>query len=62
MVALGQAAREVLNITLMANKWARILLGAFTLGGPQFLPEGEADRIDSRLDEAYRRRRLSEMG
>ncbi|CAA9587782.1 MAG: hypothetical protein AVDCRST_MAG86-3910 [uncultured Truepera sp.] len=59
-VALGESAREVLNITLMADKWARTLLGTYALGGPRFLPESEVARIDSRLDEDYRRRRLVE--
>lgn len=61
-VALGQSAREVLNIMLMADKWARILQGTYALGGPNFLSEREAVRIDSRLDEQYRRRRLSDGG
>jgi rhamnose utilization protein RhaD (predicted bifunctional aldolase and dehydrogenase) len=59
MTALGQNAREVLNIHLMADKWARILQGTYALGGPNFMPEDEADRIDSRLDEHYRRRQLT---
>lgn len=59
-VALGGSAREVLNITLMADKWARTLQGTYALGGPRFLPESEVARIDSRLDEDYRRRRLVE--
>jgi rhamnose utilization protein RhaD (predicted bifunctional aldolase and dehydrogenase) len=60
LTALGQTAREVLNIMLMADKWARILLGTFALGGPRFLPESEVERIDGRLDEHYRRRKLIE--
>ncbi len=58
LVALGQSSREVLNITLMADKWARTLVGTYALGGPRFLPEDEVARIDTRLDEHYRRRRL----
>ena len=57
-VALGQSAREVLNIMLMVDKWARILHGTYALGGPQFMPEHEVARIDNRLDEHYRRREL----
>lgn len=59
IVALGQTAREVLNITLMAEKWARILNGALALGGPSYLVEDSVDRIDNRLDEHYRRKQLS---
>jgi rhamnose utilization protein RhaD (predicted bifunctional aldolase and dehydrogenase) len=58
-IALGQTATEVLNIMLMANKWAQILWGTYALGGPQFMPEHEVTRIDSRLDEHYRRQQLS---
>ncbi len=60
LVALGQSAREVLNITLMADKWARTLSGTYALGGPRFLPHAEVVRIDARLDEHYRRARLTE--
>ena len=60
LVALGQSAQEVFNITLMADKWARVLLGAYALGGPRYLPENEVSRIDNRLDEHYRRSQLSE--
>jgi len=59
IVALGGSAKEVLNIHLMADKWARILWGTYALGGPAFLPEAEVARIDNRLDEHYRRRELS---
>jgi len=57
-VALGQSAKEVMNIMLMAEKWASILWGSYVLGGPRFLPGDEAMRIDKRLDEIYRRREL----
>ena len=60
LVALGSSAREALNITLMADKWARTLLGTYALGGPKFLPQEEVARIDNRLDEHYRRARLVE--
>ncbi|MFQ5795818.1 MAG: class II aldolase/adducin family protein [Candidatus Bipolaricaulia bacterium] len=61
LVALGNTAQEVLNITLMTDKWAKVLQGAYALGGPHFLPESEVKRIDSRLDEEYRRRQLTEQ-
>lgn len=59
-VALGGSPREVLNIMLMADKWARTLAGTYALGGPRFLPDEEVARIDGRLDEDYRRKRLVE--
>ena len=60
VVALGQSSTEVLNIMLMADKWARVLQGTYALGGPSFLADQDVERIDSRLDEHYRRRRLAE--
>jgi len=59
ILALGQTATEALNITLMADKWARVLVGSYALGGPRFMAEDDVARIDSRLDEHERRRRLT---
>ncbi len=58
MVALGKSARQVLDITAMAVKAARILLGSYAVGGPAFLTDAAADRIHVRPDEAYRRKIL----
>ena len=58
LVALGQSPKEVMNIHLMADKWAKTLQGTYALGGPKFLPGEEAARIDGRLDERYRRLEL----
>jgi len=60
LVALGQTAQDALNITLMADKWAKIIVGSYALGGPNFLPDAQSERIDNRLDEHYRRRQLQE--
>ncbi len=57
--ALGQTATEALNIQLMADKWARIILGTAAFGGPNFLPDTTVDRIESRPDEHYRREMLA---
>ncbi len=59
ITALGKTMQEALNITLMADKWARVLLGTYSLGGPHYMPEQEAARIDNRLDEHYRRSQLT---
>jgi rhamnose utilization protein RhaD (predicted bifunctional aldolase and dehydrogenase) len=59
ILALGQTATEALNISLMADKWARILAGTYALGGPRFMNEADVARIDSRIDEHERRRRLT---
>lgn len=57
-VALGSSALEVLSILRMAHKWARIALGALSVGELRFMPVEEASRIDGREDEQLRRRAL----
>jgi ribulose-5-phosphate 4-epimerase/fuculose-1-phosphate aldolase len=59
-VALGQSEREVLNIMLMLDKWASVLVGTYAAGGPQFLDEKLSDRIELRPDEHHRRRQLGQ--
>ena len=58
-VALGGSAKEVLNIMLMADKWAKTLLATFSAGGPRYLSEEDTLHIDDRLDEHYRRQELT---
>ncbi len=60
-VVLGQTERDVLNIMLMLDKWASILLGNYAVGEPQFLEEKKSDRIESRPDEHYRRRVIGKL-
>jgi rhamnose utilization protein RhaD (predicted bifunctional aldolase and dehydrogenase) len=55
LIALGQTAQDVENITAMAVKVARILVGTYALGGPHFMPSPEVSRIHTRPDELYRR-------
>lgn len=57
-VALGQSSKEILNIMLMADKWAKTLVGTLQVGQPNYMPDEEAERIDKRLDEHYRRQEL----
>jgi rhamnose utilization protein RhaD (predicted bifunctional aldolase and dehydrogenase) len=59
VVSLGQTSREALNAMLMIDKWARILEGTYTFGGPNYLPDDVIDRIETRPDERYRRQRLA---
>jgi rhamnose utilization protein RhaD (predicted bifunctional aldolase and dehydrogenase) len=56
LIALGKSASEVENITAMYVKAARVLLGAYALGGPHFLSPESVNRIHSRPDEHYRRK------
>jgi rhamnose utilization protein RhaD (predicted bifunctional aldolase and dehydrogenase) len=58
IVSLGRSAREVLNIQLMADKWARVILGTAQFGGPHFLSGENVNRINSRLDEVFRRAKM----
>ncbi|MCL6437614.1 MAG: class II aldolase/adducin family protein [Rubrobacteraceae bacterium] len=58
LVALGESADVVEQVTTMAVKHARILAGALAVGEVFYLSEKQADRLDTRLDEEYRRRVL----
>lgn len=58
IIALGASPAAVLAATLMAEKCARIFIGAAALGGPQFLSIENIERIAGRPDEAYRQRAL----
>ena len=58
-VALGASDKEVLNILLMLDKWARVLAGTLAVGGPKYLPAAGSDRIDNRPDEHYRRSQIA---
>jgi rhamnose utilization protein RhaD (predicted bifunctional aldolase and dehydrogenase) len=60
LIALGKTSKEVLNIQLMADKFARILWGTYALGGPNYLPQEQVDYLDNRLDEIYRRKMLAQ--
>lgn len=56
LITLGSNYKEVISAALMAEKSAEIFTGADSLGGPIFMDEQEVDRIDNRMDEAYRRK------
>ncbi len=55
MIALGDTASEILNITAMAVKAARIFHGALLTGKPTRLPDEEIQHLYKRPDEIYRR-------
>ena len=55
LIALGGTASEVENITAMFVKTARVILGAYALGGPHFMSAEAVARIHTRPDEQYRR-------
>lgn len=62
VVSLGKTAKEALNIQLMTDKWARILVGAMSIGGVQYMDEADVFRISNRLDEKYRQALLEKQG
>lgn len=55
-IALGKTASEVENITAMYVKTARVILGAYALGGLHFMTPEAVARIHTRPDELYRRK------
>jgi rhamnose utilization protein RhaD (predicted bifunctional aldolase and dehydrogenase) len=59
MFALGSSEVEVLQITEMAVKVSRVILGALAAGGPVFLDAENVARIDTRPDELMRRAALN---
>ncbi|MHB1317397.1 MAG: class II aldolase/adducin family protein, partial [Anaerolineae bacterium] len=48
LITLGASAQEADNITEQYVKTCRMLLGAYALGGPHFLTQGNVDRIHTR--------------
>ncbi|HEY9078040.1 MAG TPA: class II aldolase/adducin family protein [Anaerolineaceae bacterium] len=62
LVGLGKTAKEALNISLMADKFARILAGTLAFGGPNYFSLETTLRVDNRLDEVYRRKVLENKG
>ncbi len=55
LIALGDTPGEILNITSMAVKSAKIFIGAVQLGKATHLPDEEVQHLYKRPDEIYRR-------
>lgn len=60
LVALGASVTEAENVTAMAVKAARVLLGTYAAGGPVPMTEGAVARIHGRPDEHHRQRVLGQ--
>ena len=60
LVALGPTHTDVVAALDMAEKAARVFIGAAALGGPVFMDEHHVCRIDHRPDEHYRQRMMRE--
>ena len=58
LIVLGRTAKQVEDVTAMAVKTARVLLGASSAGGPRYLTPEDVARIHTRPDEVYRRQQL----
>ena len=58
---LGQSDIDVINTMQMLDKWSKVILANQLFGGSNYLAKTESDRIENRLDEAYRRRCLLEQ-
>lgn len=58
LIALGRSVSEVESATAMYVKTARIILGTYALGGPNFLSPQNVDRIYTRPDEKYREKQI----
>jgi rhamnose utilization protein RhaD (predicted bifunctional aldolase and dehydrogenase) len=62
LITLGGTPAEVENATHMACKTARILVGTYALGGPNFFSQEQVDAIFARPDEKYRMAILEKRG
>ena len=58
IISIGSTIEGVLSAILMADKAARIFVGAAALGGPNFMAQKDVDRITQRPDEHYRQEQL----
>jgi rhamnose utilization protein RhaD (predicted bifunctional aldolase and dehydrogenase) len=58
IITLGASPAAVKGAMYMADKGARIFLGAITAGGPRFLEPAQVARIANRIDEHHRQRAL----
>jgi hypothetical protein len=45
---------------VMPDTWPRILVSTQAFGGPNYLADANADHLDNRPDEQYRRKQLVE--
>ena len=58
LIALGGTAKQVEAALLMAEKSARVFVGAVSSGGPLFMDQEQVHRIASRSDEHYRQKMI----
>ncbi len=58
LIAAGKSVKDVQTITSMYVKTARVILGTYALGGPNFMTQAQVDRIHTRPDEHYRQKQI----
>lgn len=58
-IAMGNSPKAVTSITDMAEKASRVLVGAYSVGGPEFMSKENVERIFTRPDEHYRLKHIS---
>lgn len=56
LITLGSNRQEITGSALMAEKSAEVFLGASLLDGPIYMHNADVERIDNRMDEAYRQK------
>ena len=54
VITMGDSPKAVLSCMEMTEKAARVLVGTYAMGGPNFMPPEQVERIYSRPDEKYR--------
>jgi len=54
LITMGATPKAVTSCTDMAEKVSQIIVGTYALGGPNFLPAHQVERIFTRPDEHYR--------
>jgi rhamnose utilization protein RhaD (predicted bifunctional aldolase and dehydrogenase) len=62
LIGLGNTSRDVTSATDMYVKVARVIIGTYALGGPNFFPEEHVRRIHTRPDELYRIKEIGGQG
>ncbi len=62
IIAIAKTAKQVVATLLMAEKSARVFVGALAAGGPTFMQRSQVNRIAGRSDEHYRQRMIEATG
>jgi len=58
LIAIGETPSQVMSITAMWDKTARVLAGTLHFGGPNFMSPESVSRIHTRPDELARKKRI----